>query len=326
MSWVNDLASGLGLPAGAATLAVAIYGACAAAEKAARPEALKDIGRILEDSSWSRSGPPSAIIQRVFAWTFGQRHLSWKCIFRSITATVVILLLLSGFPFFSQIHSEISFITENLNASAPDAAKDFPGLVDLLKETGASSLSFTQLILPYLIATVLADYIALWKTRWLLETMTPIAGADWWRLPVDVVASLLISILSVLFSMFLMNLLVFNSAPEIGTFLQFQLSGLWKSLAVSPFESGFTMTDDGTSTQVSDFIFNDLSVFSTLFTSVWMLLVLLSATVLKLLAPLQRFTAWFFDLGHHPVKAIGTVSAALVMIGTMLWTVTLALI
>src|SRR5579872_362589 len=35
MSWVNDLASGLGIPAGAATVAVAMYAACAAAEKAA---------------------------------------------------------------------------------------------------------------------------------------------------------------------------------------------------------------------------------------------------------------------------------------------------
>jgi hypothetical protein len=49
MSWVGDLASGRGAPAGAATLAVAMYLGCVAAEKAARPEALKDIGRILKD-------------------------------------------------------------------------------------------------------------------------------------------------------------------------------------------------------------------------------------------------------------------------------------
>jgi len=36
MSWVNDLASVAGIPAGAATLAVAMYAACAAAEDAAR--------------------------------------------------------------------------------------------------------------------------------------------------------------------------------------------------------------------------------------------------------------------------------------------------
>ena len=66
MSWVNDLASELGVPAGAATLAVAMYAACVAAEKAARPMALKDIGRVLKDSSWSRSMRPTAIIEQMF--------------------------------------------------------------------------------------------------------------------------------------------------------------------------------------------------------------------------------------------------------------------
>jgi hypothetical protein len=35
MSWVNDMASVLGIPAGAATLAVSMYAGCSAAEKAA---------------------------------------------------------------------------------------------------------------------------------------------------------------------------------------------------------------------------------------------------------------------------------------------------
>ena len=89
MSWVNDLASSLGVPAGAATLAVAMYAACAAAENAARPEALKDIGTVLNDTSWLGSLRPSAIIGRVFVWTFGERHLSWKCFGISVVATTI---------------------------------------------------------------------------------------------------------------------------------------------------------------------------------------------------------------------------------------------
>jgi hypothetical protein len=58
MSWVNDLVSASGLPAGAATLAVAMYGACVAAEKAASPDALKDMGRILKYHGWERSVRP----------------------------------------------------------------------------------------------------------------------------------------------------------------------------------------------------------------------------------------------------------------------------
>ena len=72
MSWVSDLASTAGIPAGAATLAISMYAACSAAEKAARPEALKEIGRVLKNRYWSHSAQPSVIIEQVFRWTFGR--------------------------------------------------------------------------------------------------------------------------------------------------------------------------------------------------------------------------------------------------------------
>jgi hypothetical protein len=91
MSWVNDLASVFGLPAGAGLIATAMYAACVAAEKTARPEALTEIGRILKDPAWgARSVRSSAIIERVFNWTFGERHLSLKCITRSVCATTIL--------------------------------------------------------------------------------------------------------------------------------------------------------------------------------------------------------------------------------------------
>ena len=65
---------------------------------------------------------------------------------------------------------------------------------------------------------------------------------------------------------------------------------------------------------------------STLLTSVWTVLVLVSSTALKLLAPLHRFTAWFFDADKHPLKAIGIVAGALVMIGALIWSVVKAVI
>ena len=38
-----------------------------------------------------------------------------------------------------------------------------------------------------------------------------------------------------------------------------------------------------------------------------------------LLAPVQRFTDWLFDVDKHPVQAIGMVVGALVMIGSLVW-------
>src|SRR6516225_8618624 len=87
MSWVNDLAGGLGIQAGAATVAVAMYAACTAAEKAARPGALKEIGLTLKNRPWFRTGRPSSQIERIFNATFGQKHLSFRCAATSLIAT-----------------------------------------------------------------------------------------------------------------------------------------------------------------------------------------------------------------------------------------------
>jgi hypothetical protein len=38
---------------------------------------------------------PSAIIQRMFVWTFGERHLGLKCVRRSIVATALVAIISS---------------------------------------------------------------------------------------------------------------------------------------------------------------------------------------------------------------------------------------
>jgi hypothetical protein len=78
---------------------VAMYAACVAAEKAARPEALKDIGGILKDTSWERLVRPSAVIQRIFDLTFGDKQLSWICVRRSITVSIVVTIIFSAIMF-----------------------------------------------------------------------------------------------------------------------------------------------------------------------------------------------------------------------------------
>ena len=67
------------------------------------------------------------------------------------------------------------------------------------------------------------------------------------------------------------------------------------------------------------FTYYVMAISATLMTSIWTILILLSTTVLKLLAPLHRFTAWFFDVEKHPMQAIGITAGALVMIGSLIW-------
>jgi hypothetical protein len=59
-------------------------------------------------------------------------------------------------------------------------------------------------------------------------------------------------------------------------------------------------------------------VTSTLLTSVWVILFLLSSLFVGALAPLEyirRFTLWWFDIDRHPLKAIAKVAATLIVVG-----------
>jgi hypothetical protein len=92
VTWFNDLASGLGVPAGAVTLAVGIYGACKAAESAAKPAALAEIAAFLDNRTLLTDLRPSAPIYHLFTLTFGSRHLSLRCIASSLIASTIMFI------------------------------------------------------------------------------------------------------------------------------------------------------------------------------------------------------------------------------------------
>jgi hypothetical protein len=284
MAWVSDLVSATGLPAGAATFAVAMYAACAAAEKAARPEALKDIASILKSASWSRSSHPAAIIERVFKLTFGERHLSWKCIGRSVTASVLIVTILDLYQL-------------RMQGAVPE---DEPDAVVFL-------IAMAILILMY---SVVPDYLALWKTRVLLSWSSSRSGVLW-VCGADIFLSLCIS----------SGLIVLISEVVAG---QFTISGraplnILQGLILREIPLVF-------GEQHHKFAMYGPIMLSTLFTSVWTILILLSTTVVKLLTPLQRFTRWFFDVEKHPIEAIGIVTGALVIIASLAWSLVRAIV
>jgi uncharacterized protein (DUF697 family) len=318
MSWVNDLASSLGIPAGAATLAVAMYGACAAAEKAARPEALAEIGRILKDTSWERSMSPSAIVERVFRWTFGERHLSWRCAATSATAT---LSFFSAYIFYAII---VIYRGGNF-------WHDFLMIASSFEAMGRS----IYILALYIVGTIVADYIALAKTRALLRWLQKMRGqaALVSIIPLDVALSILISILG------LESGILVVALAEVG-------SGLISATSAGYFISSFGIFCSAAASFLREIAAGVLAFFealfgiggsngakafgfftcSTLLTSIWTILILLSAAVIKLLSPLQNFTAWLFNVDRHPLQAVGIVSAILVVAGSLIWTVLRAVI
>jgi hypothetical protein len=145
VAWINDLASLLGVPAGAASLAIAMYAGCSAAEKSARPEALKEIALILNNPSWADNVRPSDVVERMFKWTFGKRHLSISCLARSATASVVFVSIL------------LIIIRAETNK--------FPQLPD-------NGFQVSFFILLFVISCIIPDYIALAKSRYLLKLFT----------------------------------------------------------------------------------------------------------------------------------------------------------
>jgi hypothetical protein len=271
MSWVNDLGSGLGILAGAATLVGAMYAACAVAEKAARPEALHDIARILKNPLLEQSVQVPSIVSQVFQWTFGRRHVSWKCITRSIIATYVFVVV---FAFIFGVQEE-------------------------LYHRGA--------ILGVLFLGGLPGYLSLAKARLLLRRIERswTVSSSFLSLAYDVGLSLLISLCWVsLFG------------------LLYRYSKGYDTSFAAVFEGIF----EGTRYQVRERSILDAVTMSTLLTSLWTLFILLATIVLRFITPLHRLTTWFFDVEKHPVQAIGILTGALVLIGSLILSVIRALI
>jgi hypothetical protein len=283
MSWVNDLTSAIGLPAGATTIAVAMYGACAAAEKAARPEALADIGRILKDPGWERSVRPAAIIERVFNWTFGERHVSWKCVTRSVCATIIFV---TAFVITLYLTQRRLPFDKNWGA-VPFGVPIVTGTIEVI------------------FVGFLADYVALWKTRLLLQVSRRQSRPGLLLVPVDILLSLFISIcfLEVHLTIFTYWFPYYHRGGLVSALLHSTEAALWWILSPAP----------------ENYSFYICLLLSTLTTSLWTVLVLLSTTAIKMLAPVHQFTTWFFDVEKHPVQSIGIVAGALVIVGSFVW-------
>jgi hypothetical protein len=139
-----DLAPSLGIPAVAVTIAGAIYWALSQAEKVARPEALAQISAVLIDSSWERSVKPWSIMESLFVWTFGERHLSRKCIRRSAISTII--MVASILLFHIMYTRDSSFVSFHH---------------DLYFAAG--------LVLSAVVNSFIPDYLALLKTRAFLK-------------------------------------------------------------------------------------------------------------------------------------------------------------
>jgi hypothetical protein len=234
-------------------------------------------------------------------WTFGERHWSWKCTRRSVAASLVFICAVA---------------LEQLSRGHTLGLAHNPIKLPPVQLAAA--------IAAVLGAVVATDYIALFKTRIILGTLTSPRGlASPLFLIYDMVLSLMISYLGLMATYFLMKTLDVIEGYDTASSSLLNLVAHIFSMPKAMY--GWVAALLGYR-QSYEFPINGILILSTLFTSVWSAIVLVGTGATKLIAPLHRFTAWCFDVDKHPVQAIGFMSGALVMVGSLIWSAVRALL
>jgi hypothetical protein len=154
---------------------------------------------------------------------------------------------------------------------------------------------------------MIPDYLALWKTRILLNVVSGIHKSFY--LPVVTIADIALSLF--------ISACFFGGLAQIFRGEGFEMiSGIVNVISAD-------LSDHHGRNEFDGF---EIYLGSTLFTSLWTVVILLSAILINAFMKVQRFTTWFFDVEHHPVKVIGIVSAALVMTGGGIWSLLRAIL
>jgi hypothetical protein len=281
---VSEFISALGAPTTAVALAVGLVRGARALETDANPQALKYVARLLIDRNFATFGRLGpTLIPLIFDRVFGSHPLSWKFILRSMLATTIFWICLG--------------LIKNLSWS--DIKMDF-------QESGDTYV----FIFPIF---YLFDWISLIKARLILRLLlkSHAAGAGLVFLVIDVVCSYAIAYFAII--IFALTYW-FYSLHELMSQNEFQilldsfinLGALYHYLDLS----GNAFNPRG------------VVVPSTMLTSIWTFLLIISGMIAQLLVPLdylRRFTAWWFrDVENHPLTAIAKVGAALILIGSVL--------
>jgi len=213
----------------------------------------------------------------LFARVYGERHLSWRCFSRSILTTVISILVSTPYVAHLVYNQSITATYSNLihgMASGP-------------------SLSLAGVILLWVVANGLPDYISLWETRYVLTLMARCNPYLWPLL------------------MFLdLGLTVSTPVAVVVTILVFDYNRPLGSLA--DWWSGFR---DSFDPNVLVGGIGPLTLVPAMATSIWLWLYAGSGFLLKAARRFDIGFDWFnrkFDIEKHPLQSIGLVAGALV--------------
>ena len=228
----------------------------------------------------------------LFDSVFGERHLSWRCIWRSCVAS------LTGVVILTLVWASIY----------PDGARNF-----FITFQGFGLLF---LGLGLALFNLVPDYLSLLETRYVLRWMgtKPSTRRICALLAFDIVVTgVIFFCTAVLITAFI---LIWGSGINI--FLKDisgPLEGMWEAHV-----AGFRLS----SVSEEDFPSFGIFIYSTYFTSVWMLLYALSGIVLilgrTLLRPGVSLMQRYLDIDNQPIRALGYVASVIVtLIYLVVW-------
>jgi hypothetical protein len=275
--------SAWGLPASAVALAVGLVKGADALEPT-NPDRLEAISKLLKKGPLTSFGLLGAeVVPLVFGEVFGEKPFSRKFIARSIVASGLFWLILIGIKRFNIWWFRWW---------------DLPVFV-----------------LPFVL---FIDWISLVKAKYIINYMSRLRFIPFWT-PVFVAIDLSVTYIIAKFSLSVMWATSSGEAvPPLKDYLRLPLNAYRSMIGpeyyvyVPPY--------------VYDYITNpspsirDVLVTSTMLTSVWVLLFLLSSTIVGLLHSFEtarRFTVWWFDIDAHPLTAIAKVAATLIVLGAL---------
>jgi hypothetical protein len=313
MTWLESISSSIGVATGGASLAGAIYLASTSLEKEARPEARQQIAAFLKSTHVQYNvGHAAELVRHLFLMTFGARHLSFRCIRRSIAGTIL----------FVTSVSLLMFLKHRADLNWPEYQ---PG-------TPTPLWAIVIYELPSLVVlAMIPDYLSLAKTRVILRWMVRKT-----RLHSVIALILLDIVLSYAISMIIYYSLILPVAGLNGvcaTYRYFEgavacghmanpLRFVWVVITISSdmLWEALHPTHKYGPVNVLVFAFG----ISTVLTSIWTILVLAAVSLLRLAVGLNLALGaarWLFDVDEHPIKIIGLFVAGLVWIGSIAYAV-----
>ncbi len=215
---------------------------------------------------------------RVFDQVFGEKHLSWKCFWRSCTASLGATLLAGV----------LTYVTRRRSSSTHSADYVYQHVYD---------------VASVFIANVLPDYFAYFLTRLALRNLMKRQCLSSWAIVIILQVAITLYLSSIAFTA---AFFLYGWEQPEWHFTDFATS-VWRDAVTNPLYPIWTLI----------FYHNWMFIFPSFFTSTWLFLYVGSGFLLKAARRFDIAFKWFnrkFDFETRPLSAIGLVAGALVAV------------